>query len=64
MKLKSDIEFANSRRKLLQLEKLIQKREQSSDDSPAHELSLESMRQFAQKLQTEIKEYEKQHQTA
>ncbi len=64
MKLTSDLQLANTQRKLAELEKLILKREQSSGDSPAHELSLESMRRFAGKLRAEIEEYEKSHQTA
>lgn len=63
MKLKDDLELANTQRKLAELQTLIEKREQSSGDSPAHELSLESMRRFAEKLRAEIKEYERAHQT-
>jgi hypothetical protein len=64
MKLKTDVEAANTQRKLAELEKLIQKRERSTGDAPAHELSLESMRRFAKKLRSEIEEYERSHQTA
>ena len=62
MKLKSELELTNTQRKLAELEKVIQKREQLPDDSPVHELSLKSMRRFAGKLRTEIEEYEKSHQ--
>ena len=64
MKLKDDVELANTQRKLAELERLIEKREQTRDDAPARELSLESMRRFAGKLRTEIVEYEKSHQAA
>jgi hypothetical protein len=64
MKLRDKKELANSQRKLAELEQLIQKREHSSDPSPAHGLSLETMRHFASKLRAQIEEYQRSHQTA
>ena len=63
MILASEIELANTQRKLSELEKLIMKREHFPSDSEAHELSLESMRRFAHKLRAEIDEYQCSHQT-
>ncbi len=62
MKLKDDIELANTQRKLADLEVLIRKRESSREKPPGHELSLLSMRRFAEKLRAEILEYEQAHQ--
>jgi hypothetical protein len=62
MRIKSENEFDNSQRKLSSLLKLIEKKERSSPDSAARELSLESMRMMAKKIQTELQEYERAHQ--
>jgi hypothetical protein len=61
---KNDLELTNTQRKLTELERLIQKREQSTGDSPAQKLSLGSMRRFACKLRADIDQYTKLHQTA
>jgi hypothetical protein len=63
MKLRTELELENSRRKLADLERLIQRREESSGSDAAHDLSLESMRHFAVKLRAEIAEYQIAHQS-
>jgi hypothetical protein len=64
MRLKTDIEFDNSQRKLNELLKLIEKRERSPKRSAAYEISLESMKLMANRLRAEIEEYERAHQTS
>ncbi|MGD0770523.1 MAG: hypothetical protein ABSB42_20245 [Tepidisphaeraceae bacterium] len=62
MRLKDDRERNNSQRKLGELLKLIEKKEQSSMRSAAYEISLESMKVMANRLRAEIEEYERAHQ--
>jgi hypothetical protein len=64
MRLKNDREFNNSQRKLGELLKLIEKKEQSSMRSAAYEISLESMKLMANRLRAEVEEYERAHQTS
>jgi len=63
MRLANENELLNTRSKLSALEALIRKKETSPTESPARELSLESMRRMAGKLRSEIEEYERAHQT-
>ena len=64
MRLKNDNQLLNTQRKLADLEKLIREEEQLVKKPPAHELSLKTMRRFAEKLRAEIVEYEQAHQKA
>lgn len=64
MKLQNLTELQNTRRKLADLEELIARKERSPGGSPAREFSLESMKAMARKLQSEIDEYLRAHQTA
>ncbi|HZL36533.1 MAG TPA: type II toxin-antitoxin system HicB family antitoxin [Tepidisphaeraceae bacterium] len=59
-----DVEMKNTRRKLAELEALIQKKQSSATRGPAYELSLESMQSMARKLSAEIAEYQRAHQPA
>ena len=60
MKLRN--ETALSQRKLTELLKLIEKKQELPAATPAHKLSLDSMRRMAERLRSEIEEYEKARQ--
>jgi len=64
MRLKNETQLLNTQRKLAGLEKLIREEEKLREKPPAHELSLKTMRRFAEKLRAEISEYEQAHQKA
>jgi hypothetical protein len=64
MRLRDDNELENTRRKLAGLLDLIEKKVERGPRSPAHEWSLESMKEMARQLKAEIDEYERSHQTA
>ena len=64
MRLANDREFENTQRKLADLQALIHRKEAASLDSPARELSLESMKERARNLRAEVDDYVKTHQTA
>lgn len=64
MKLQNEIELENTRRKLAELQAMISTKENSPTRGPAYEISLESMRALAQKLEAEIAEYQRAHQPA
>jgi len=64
MKLTNETQLENTRRKLAGLLRLIDKEEQETVGHPAHDISLRSLKRFADKLRAEIEEYEQSHQTA
>ena len=64
MKLTDENELENTRRKLTGLLALIEYKERDTVRHPAHRDSLKSMKRFADKLHTEIEEYEQSRQTA
>jgi hypothetical protein len=62
MRLKNDQELKNTKRKLSGLLEVIEQDERTPNDLPGRELSLRSLRRFAEKLRLEIEEYEQAHQ--
>jgi|SRR5579884_1636738 len=58
MRLKNEQELVNSKRKLALLREHIERKERSPSDSPGYEWSLESLRSFADKMNSEILDYE------
>lgn len=64
MKLQNEIELQNTRRKLSALEELIAAKANSPDVSAVREIALQGMKSTAQKIRSEIDEYERTHQTA
>lgn len=64
MRLTNDHEFENTQRKLSDLQAWIHRKEEAPSDSPARELSLESMKVRARKLRAEIDDYVRTHQAA
>ena len=59
MRLKNEHELHNSQRKLAELLRLIEAKQNSPADSAAHQLSLDSMKRMAERIRSEIEEYER-----
>ena len=60
MKLENDVQLKNTRWKLSLLENLLREKNADPNPGPAHDASVQSLEQLAQKLRKEIEEYETQ----
>ena len=59
MRLTNERELQNSQRKLAELLRLIEAKQDSAPVSAAHQLSLDSMKKMTQRIRAEIEEYQR-----
>jgi hypothetical protein len=64
MTLQNDTQLRNTRRKLAELQALLQRKEQPPPVNAAHQWAIEGLRRWERKLMDEIRQYEAMHQRA